>query len=446
MFTTIALFIISAACFPAEFVALDAGGLTWTMERLWLLVLVIQLALSWHQGRLIPMRFELSDVAIILFLAWLFVRTVTQPLGSVVPEQPATLMHFVNGYLIPIGLYFVLRHSRLDKEDLKPVYWLWMALGLYLGATAILEIAKVWSLVFPSFIADPTLGIHFGRARGPMLQSVRLGMCLLSCITPLLVFSVWLKPNDRLRWVGVGVMLPLLWAAVFFTYTRSIWMGLIAVTGMLIVFCLQGTPRRAIIFLMVTAVAVGGAIKGPSLIAFKREYSEAETRESTYMRAAMLYVSLEMFKDRPLAGYGFNQFQVYNGPYLAYRSTNIRLESIRGYVHHNSFLSLLVDLGLVGFALYMFVLGSLCVQSWAVWRANVPQWVRGLSLSALAICAVHTIQMAFHEVSFSAIENSMLYAAFGLSIAAKQQFCFRAQRAGTQTSVSDIGRHASFAR
>ena len=90
-------------------------------------------------------------------------------------------------------------------------------------------------------------------------------------------------------------------------------------------------------------------VKGADLVAFKREYSAAETRESTYMRAAFAYVSLEMFKDRPVMGFGFNQFQVYNLPYLADRSTDIRVESIRGYVHHNSFLSVLVDLGIIGF-------------------------------------------------------------------------------------------------
>jgi hypothetical protein len=42
--------------------------------------------------------------------------------------------------------------------------------GLYLSVTAVFEITKQWSLVFPGFIGDPKIGIHFGRARGPMLQ------------------------------------------------------------------------------------------------------------------------------------------------------------------------------------------------------------------------------------------------------------------------------------
>ena len=48
--------------------------------------------------------------------------------------------------------------------------------GRLFGDYRLLEMAKLWGLVFPRFIGDPTIGIHFGRARGPMLQSVRLGV------------------------------------------------------------------------------------------------------------------------------------------------------------------------------------------------------------------------------------------------------------------------------
>ncbi len=39
-------------------------------------------------------------------------------------------------------------------------------LGSYLAFTALFEVAHLWQFVYPKFISDPTLGIHFGRARG----------------------------------------------------------------------------------------------------------------------------------------------------------------------------------------------------------------------------------------------------------------------------------------
>ncbi|MEZ6137210.1 MAG: O-antigen ligase family protein [Pirellulaceae bacterium] len=426
VFLSTALFLIATTTFPAEFFAVDAVGLTWTLDRFWFLALVSQVAVRWYRGEQDISRFETTDLAIGCFLLWLIARTITQPLGATLPGMPPTLMHFVNGYLIPFTLYFCLRTSKLDPKLLRPALLAIILLGVYLAVTAVFELLKLWGLVYPRFISDPSIGIHFGRARGPMLQSVRLGVALLACWVPFAVYSVWLRPMSRISWATFLAGMPLACGAIFCTYTRSIWMGLAFVVGLLVLLCLNGLPRRAALFGMFACVLVVGLVKGPDLVAFKREYSAAETRESTYMRAAFAYVSIEMFKDRPVTGFGFNQFQVYNRPYLADRSTNIRLESIRGYVHHNSYLSLLVDLGIIGFTLYGLVLMCCTREAWRLWQATaVPKWVRGIGLCALALTGVHLIQMAFHEVSFSTIENGFLFASYGLTVAARRQFCFR---------------------
>ncbi len=426
VFVSTALFLVSTCCFPAEFVSVDAAGLTWTMDRVWFLVLLAQAALQWYRGELKFARLEHCDVAIGVFFLWLVARTITQPLGSALPEQPPTLMHLVNGYFIPFTIYAILRLSKLNPKQLRVGAYIVGALGVYLAGTALLEVAQVWTLVFPRFISDPELGIHFGRARGPMLQSVRLGMCLIASWSAVAVYTVWLHPKCRFRLTSFAFATLLFVVAIYVTYTRSVWLGLGFCTSMLVVLAMRGLPRRTALVGMLAGCVLVGAIKGPEILAFKREYSAAETRESTYMRAAFAYVSFKMFQDRPVAGFGFNQFQVHNRSYLDDRSTNIRLNSIRGYVHHNSYLSLLVDLGIIGFALYGFVMLTLASQAWTLWRAqSVPSWVRGLSLVAMAIGGTHLIQMAFHEVTFSAVENTLLYSITGLVVAANQQYCFR---------------------
>ncbi|MCR9293392.1 MAG: O-antigen ligase family protein [bacterium] len=426
VFLSAALFIVASCCFPAEFASIDVGGLTLTLDRLWFVVLMLQAATAWYRRDLKIRELEYPDVAIGLFTIWLIVRTVTQPLGAELPEQPSTLMHLVNGYLIPISMYAVLRMARLDVRQLTPMLLVVAILGIYLSVTAFLEIAKLWNLVVPSYIADPTLGIHFGRARGPMLQSVRLGLCLILCWTALVIYTVWLKPDCRFRWAIFLAGSLALGGAIFFTYTRSVWLGFAYGIGLLVWMAMRGTPRRVAIAAMLLAGMLVGMAKGPELIAFKREFSAAETKESTFMRAAFAYVSLEMFKDRPIAGYGFNQFQVYNRKYLSDRSTDIRLDSIRGYVHHNGFLSLLVDLGVIGFALYLFVMLTTVFHSLSLWNARgAPRWARGLGMLSLVYLGAHAIQMTFHELSFSSIENGLLFSSLGLMVAAHQQYLQR---------------------
>ena len=420
---SVALFFVAACVFPAEFFSIDAGGLTWTLDRLLLVAIAAQLGVAWYRGRLVFRGWEAVDLAMIAFVFWLVLRTVTQPWGSVLPDQPPTLMHLVNGYLIPVFLYATLRLWRLDPARLRVPGMIVCGLGIYLGATALFEVAGMWSLVLPRFISDPALGIHFGRARGPMLQSVRLGLALIACLAPLVVYAFWLPPRTHAKLAIGAAALPLGFAAIFATYTRSVWLGLGCVTVTLVVLCMQGPTRRAVLVGILGVVVLVGATKGSDMIAFKREYSAAETRESTYMRAAFAYVSVAMFRDRPIAGFGFNQFQIHNRPYLSDRSTDIRLESIRGYVHHNGYLSLLVDLGLVGFALYAWLGLAALMQTLALWQClAVPPWARGLALIALAIGGAHAIQMAFHELSFSVLENGFLCAALGLVVAANQQY------------------------
>ncbi|GIW97006.1 MAG: hypothetical protein KatS3mg111_0339 [Pirellulaceae bacterium] len=423
---SVALFIVLTSCFPAEFFALDAIGLTWTLDRFWFLGLVAQYVVHSCRSQTVFKRMEFCDMAAGLFLLWVAARTFTQPLGSVVPKQPPTLMHFINGYGIPAALYVILRTAPLDRKQLRQAAWIASAFGIYLAITALLEVMHAWPLVFPRFISDPDLGIHFGRARGPYLQSVRLGMALLAIWMLIAIGTVWLHPRRRIAWGQFVLVTPLFLTALFVTYTRSVWLATAASLGVLTMLGMRGVPRRLVIVCGLSGVLLVLGIKGPDLVAFKREYSAAETRESTYMRAAFAYVSWQMFRDRPLTGFGFNQFQVYNPPYLADRSTSIRLESIRGYVHHNSYLSLLVDLGLIGVALFALAGFTFARQAWILWSARgAPAWVRGIAMWGFSVGITHAIQMAFHEVSFSPFENSLLLASLGLVVAAKQQFLLR---------------------
>lgn len=423
------IFLVATACLPAEFFSLDAAGLTWTVDRLWMLLLLAQVSIKWYRGEMATFRWETTDLLLAAFFLWLLARTLSQPLGAQIKGQPITLMHLINGYLIPITVFAVLRLSTLHGAQLQPAVWCLGLFGCYLAMTALFEVAHLWQFVYPKFISDPTLGIHFGRARGPMLQSVRLGMCLTLVLVCLVVFTVWLRPSSKPLWLVCAGLLPLHMLALFLTYTRSIWMGAALVVGVLVMGCLKGMPRRLAITGMMAGMMVALAVKGPDLIAFKREYSAAETRESTYMRASFAYVSWKMFQDRPLTGFGFNQFQVYNRPYLADRSTELRLESIRGYVHHNSFLSLLVDLGLMGFVLYLAVLVAFSRRIWQLWVADhAPAWARGVAIVSACVVGVHLIQMAFHEVSFSAIENTIIFGAWGMVAACHRQFVSNPQQ------------------
>jgi O-antigen ligase len=418
------VFLVLTSCLPSEYFGLDIAGLTFSPERIWLVVLMGQFAFSQYFRLGSRLEVTWADGMLLAFLGWLLVRTFSQPLAPQIPGQPSTAMHLINGYLVPLVLYLTIRYSPFEPRHLTPSIVILLIFGVYLSVTAVLEIAKAWSLVFPKIIADPTIGIHFGRARGPMLQSVRLGICLNLCLATLWLFPIWLNRHRQWAWMLAIVLTPLLLGGIFLTYTRSIWMGTAAIVIILVAALLRGRWRKVALGSMLFGGTVAGLLVGPYLVAFKREYTEAETRESTYMRAAFAYVSGKMFVDRPLTGFGFNQFQVHNRAYLSDRTTDIRLESIRGYVHHNSYLSILVDLGLIGGILYGMGFLAMFRPSLRLWRRlDAPDWARSMAALAFCVMAVHAIQMAFHEVSFSPIENSVLMLVLGCVIVCHEKFC-----------------------
>ena len=414
--TGTAIFLVATSVFPPLYVSVKLGGISATVDRVWLIALLTQFTYDLWNRRSRLRNLTASDVWLFLFLVWLTASALMTPIGREIPGQPPTLAHLINGYLIPAFLFCLIRHTNLQNRNVWPAITVVLLFGIYLSVTAIFEITKQWSFVFPSFIGDPKLGIHFGRARGPMLQSIQLGICLNLCLIALWVFPVWLYSHQRWAWMLAFTLTPLFLAAIFTTYTRSIWMGAAAILVILLATMLQGKIRTAVLGSILVFGIVGGLLIGPSLVAFKREYSEAETLESTRMRGAFAYVSWKMFQDSPITGFGFNQFQVNSKMYLDDRTTNIRLESIRGYVHHNSYLSLLVDLGLIGATLYMIAAVSLIRNSWIVWMHPMSSpMARSSSVFTFCVVVVHAIQMAFHEVTFSSIENTILMMALGMS-------------------------------
>ena len=98
-------------------------------------------------------------------------------------------------------------------------------------------------------------------------------------------------------------------------------------------------------------------------------------------------------------------------------------------MHHNSFLSLVVDLGLIGATLYLIAAVSLIRNCWVVWiHPTASQFARSAAVLSFCVVAVHAIQMAFHEVSFSSIENTVLMMALGMSQVFRDELVMQSER------------------
>lgn len=404
------VYLIAASCFSAHFWSIDAAGLTWSIDRFFMAFLLIAAVVQWRLGNFDFKSLTRADWLLGCFLALLVFRTFTSDWRTIGPDKDSILIHLVNGYGIPLAILLIARHVRLDERKLRWVYAALACFGVYLAATALAEGTRAWGLVFPSYIADAQLGTHFGRARGPMLQSARLGMYLIICAAATVALFTWSGKWSRGAILLAAVLFPLYLAAVYFTYTRSVWLGFALALFLAMMATLHGRWRAMVVMGALGAMALVVMAKGEELVAFKRETSAAETAESTYMRASFAYVSWLMLQDRPLAGVGFGQFPKESTHYLGDRTSSMRLESIRGYIHHNTYLSVLVEIGIFGLVLLLAIYFLWTRQAWQLWSdGSLPFWVRAHGLLFLAVIAPYFLQMLFREVSYSPIENGIIF-------------------------------------
>ena len=182
-----------------------------------------------------------------------------------------------------------------------------------------------------------------------MVTAVSYGMYVAIALMAAWVCREWTGRRGRfLLWA----LLPLLGTGVLLSFTRSVWLGAAAGAFILLALALRGPQRRLILATVAAAGLLAALIGADALKGLRREDSEADSRRSVSMRASFAYVSWQMFLDRPLLGFGFGQFPAAKLAYLDDRNlTDLNLESIRDYVHHNTFFSVLTETGLLGLAL-----------------------------------------------------------------------------------------------
>jgi putative inorganic carbon (hco3(-)) transporter len=246
-----------------------------------------------------------------------------------------------------------------------------VAIGLYLGATGVFEGLHIWRLVFPSYIANPDFGIQFGRARGPILESTGDGFCILcGMVAAAIALTSW-----RSQWARLACYLTIALggAALFFTLTRSVWIGgFLGVVGAMLLS--QKTRRILVPVLLIGTVAVIVTLAVSPRIR-SETIGRTESQSPVWDRENTDIAALKIISKYPLTGVGWENFINVSSQYMRqqpdYPITGVGLEV------HNIFLSHAAELGIPGLLLWLVAfLGAL-------WRAFSPfPWWRGRAGSA----------------------------------------------------------------
>lgn len=464
--------LLLGTCFNYQLVSFEAGPVTLTLDRLAVLGLAACYALQRWRGRAEPKPLHAADAALAALLGLLVASTWLAGPGSTSGYVPGG-WRLVAGYLVPATLYWIARESQLTQRSVTGLVAVLALLGVYLAATAVLERFGRWDLVFPPHIADPALGLHFGRARGPMLHSVSLGLYL---------GAGGLAAAQRLR-RGPGARallaasIPLFLAALLFTYTRSAYLG---VALGVVVWCWLTLPRiwQRILASAVVASLLGVTFAHHGVVSFQRAPSPAaalverahsapppgtgdasakpgaphsaatkqilrgtpaESRESAEVRLVFARVSWQMFQDHPLFGVGLGHFGVEKLPYLEESRIGTRVPSwMTRLEHHNHYLGLLTEAGASGLAAFLAVLGSWLHVAWRLARgAGVPRWAASHGVLLLGVLPIFLVQWCFHELSYAPSDHGLLFLLAGVAVG------LRARNGGALSGAAAAGAASS---
>jgi O-antigen ligase len=399
-------FLVARSVFNVYFGEFGIGPLNASVDRLVFGGLALAFVVQTWLGRSDPKPWQWPDVLLLAFLALLGVSTALgYPFPRVPEGDPFPPARYFAGYLIPAAIYLFARNSRYTERTATLILAGLTGFGVYLALTGLLEAGHQWSLVYPRHIADPEVGIHFGRARGPMAQAVSMGLYL--TVTG---WAAWLwsrQLSGMARWAPLA-LLPLSAVSLYYTYTRSCWIGAAAIALLVLIVHTRGVFRWWMLAGVAGLALVVGATKWDSLMGFQRETSSSVTRDSAKLRPMFAHVSWKMFQDRPLLGCGFGQYFEEKNDYLDDHDTELPLYWIRDEAHHNRALNLLVETGLVGLSLFTVFWGTILYKAWRLWHApRAPAWARTMALLFAGAFAAYGVQILFHDLTYSQQDNAL---------------------------------------
>jgi O-antigen ligase len=362
-----------------------------------------------------PLRLDGVHLALAAALGFAFVSALA---AGTLDEEKARFVLLDQFGLMPFLLFLVAPVAFATERQRMILLGGLVAAGAYLSITAVLEKLDLYDLLVPGYIGDPTVGIHFGRARGPFVEGAANGLALYACtVAAAIAFVVWRRPWPRTAAAAVMLLAPI---GVLLTVTRGPWLAGIA--GTLVALATTAGLRRY----LVPAAAIGTAgvlaafalIPGLAKDAQDRENDKAPVYERQNTNAA----ALRMVADRPFFGFGWERGNAKMEPYFRLHP-NIPLTGAAAGLH-NVYLQYAVGLGLVGFCLWLLAVGLVFVRSLTA-RAppDIIPWQVGLKAFVVAWLIVGLFSPAHYAFADALVFTwaGMAYAAVRAPAALRRQ-------------------------
>ncbi len=410
LLTAIMLWMVTLIALHEEFWRLQVPlFFALTIPRIGIVVLVLLLIAMFAIGRLRvrpvwPVSGLIATVAVYFFVSALVSGFETTSVVSV---------HYrlIGGYLFPFTVFALVLHAFNNERDFKRLAIFFAFLSVYLTMTGWFEQFGLSALIFPKFINDPSVGIHWGRVRGPFVMSAAMGLALIYCYFNNLVLARNIVRGRWALYVINAFMLPV----IFWTKTRSVWLSFVLCLLIWATYSRRKTTRVVSISVLVAAALLIAVLNMENFLTDDRTKGGLTDIEPLLLRMGLAQMTWEMFKVHPLFGVGFGHFRDF-APAFAKDPSSPALYFGTTALEHNNLLSIAAETGIVGLILYLIMalfLIRFSVRLYRMLPSSALGFInRDLLVLYWILAMAYFIDGTFRETSDNPFANSLF---FGLS-------------------------------
>jgi O-antigen ligase len=247
-------------------------------------------------------------------------------------------------WIVPFAFFHIATSVFVRESALRKLEIFSLLVLSYLTLVSVLFLFDATSFIFPRFILDEGIGIHADRARGPLLQAVANGVCL--NILGLIALDCFRRKTLNAIWaLTLFSAVPL---ALLATRTRAVWLSAALSIFYLALFGRSRQVRKPALALCTIGIVVtcGAWLCTSDSAGLCNRLLD---RSPVDFRLDMYRAGWQMFVEKPIAGWGS---EATIQPEIERR---ISFHPER-YLFHNTYLELAVERGLVGIALYAWLI------------------------------------------------------------------------------------------
>jgi O-antigen ligase len=397
--------------------AIHVSGLPAEPMTLLFAALVVAVAIAALRGA-VRLHFGPLEAVMLAYVLWNIVSAVWPHVyPAVVPHtgQPIVIYRFIlMGTVFPFAAYVVGRAYFRSAFRIRVLLVALLGFATYSGLVSILQFTGPRALVWPRYIVDAPSWPE--RAVGVFDQPVVNGLVMSAGFVAAVLFATDRALKDWQRILS-GIVAPLCAVGVYLTHTRAV----LIVFGLGLLVCAFIARGVRTVFAATIAVACAFLVADWATISSAdRASGGLGSSSEVYDRLNMIRTSFWAIGEEPVVGWGIARFQQVNTHHHMQFAPDINWQRGYGYSSHENELGIAVELGLVGLAMWLVVLGLLAHQIIRAFRRLPHAGVDGRTIAVLAVVSllVWVSSGATVDMRFNDFVNLLVFMIAGAAVGA----------------------------